>query len=76
MHTIGTDQSLHLAVGSADTVNPTMQRVIFVGFDEDALLLDIEAQYLLHYPWTASDGANVPSCYRGISDCSRRAGSA
>ena len=50
MHTIGTYQSLHLAVGSADTVNPTMQRMIFVGFDEDALLLSIEAQYLLHYP--------------------------
>ena len=55
MYAIGTDQSLHLAVGSADAVYPTMQRMIFVGFDEDALLLSIEAQYLLHYPWTASE---------------------
>ena len=55
MHTIFRCQLCHLAVVDVDAIDMPVQRVVFVAFDDDALLLSVESEDVLHHPRTTGE---------------------
>ena len=42
--------SLHI-----DTIQPVMQGVFFIGFEDDGLLFLVESHHIHHHPWALGD---------------------
>ena len=54
MHAVISGQLRHFAIGDINAIYLTVQGVILVGLDDDALLLGVETNNLLNYPCPTS----------------------